>query len=345
VPPPRPAPVVGPSLAPAPPDLAPLLGPDEVLRRKNASGPGGTIVAADPASGRRRTLASCEDPCIFFRRSALSPDGRWLAYEIWTCLGGLPCEDEAGLWVTNALGDRIQLTHTCEPDLCHDDAWTWLASGATLVDASGDGLLVFDLTYGHDVLLPTGPDASVTSAVASSPAGTRVAYADRTGVWTVDVTGGEPRSVADLTDVGSIAWSPDGGWLAVDASGEGRDRIYVVAADGSTPPRVVVDQAGREGPGAPAWSPDGETIAYVTTPWNGSGYAFQVWTVGADGSGAVRVAAMPCCIGSWGGPVWSPDGSRIAFGYEDDRYVVPADGSLRPERLDPDEVAGWWSGG
>ena len=59
--------------------------------------------------------------------------------------------------------------------------------------------------------------------------------------------------------------------------------------------------------------------------------------IGADGSDATRLFHTECCPGDGWGPVWSPDGSRIAFWIYVDvpfnsQLVVNADGTGSPER-------------
>ncbi len=131
----------------------------------------------------------------------------------------------------------------------------------------------------------------------------------------------------------------------------GRDRVVVMNADGSDQ-RVLVDQGGPQGPGAPAWSPDGTRIAYVTTPGsigqNRGHFSFEVWVIGADGSERTRLFHGDCCIGDWDGPVWSPDGRRIAFFDDVDVgygtwLVVNADGTGAPTEIDELEVKSWRS--
>ena len=110
---------------------------------------------------------------------------------------------------------------------------------------------------------------------------------------------------------------------------------------------------------APAWSPDGERIAFTSIRRS----APQVWIVNADGSDLHEV---PGATGFR--PVWSPDGQRLAFSVDAtdeqgcpfrDLYTVNADGSelaLLTRRADnPDwsirgEIAfererGYWSSG
>lgn len=56
----------------------------------------------------------------------------------------------------------------------------------------------------------------------------------------------------------------------------------------------------------PRWSPDGARIAFSS---NRTGH-YEIWTVGADGTGLRQVTAGP---GEKTWPAWSPDGSRILF--------------------------------
>lgn len=65
----------------------------------------------------------------------------------------------------------------------------------------------------------------------------------------------------------------------------------------------------------PAWSPDGEQIAFTDTTARG-----DLWVMNADGSGLRKLTdSRPFTSGSpnYGArqPAWSPDGRTIAFGY------------------------------
>ena len=77
---------------------------------------------------------------------------------------------------------------------------------------------------------------------------------------------------------------------------------------------------------APAWSPDGARIAFVTKG--------DLWTADADGTHRALVAARA------DQPAWSPNGRRLAFTRDGVVYTVRADG-LDERRLAPGAHPAW----
>ena len=188
------------------------------------------------------------------------------------------------------------------------------------------------------------------SALAGSPDGSLVAFGDRSSVWTVPSDGGgvATRVLDHDGSVGAIDWSPDGTRLAVDiASGPSFSSITVVdLAEGTR--TSIAEGSGGSGPAFPAWSPDGSRIAYVATPCRRDDFVLEVWVANPDGSNSVRVfrdqELGPCCpYGTSGPPVWSPDGSQIAFDAESLGlwFVVPADGSGPAEPILAGQAEAW----
>jgi Tol biopolymer transport system component len=123
-------------------------------------------------------------------------------------------------------------------------------------------------------------------------------------VYTVPAEGGEPEAIT--TDADSVAWasvaySPDGEWLAYFSN----NAIKIRRVDGGEVRPVV--ELERVGPHSEvAWSPDGTRIAYT-----GSG---SIWIVPVDGgepqevqTGVLTEDAQNLHID------WSPDGSKIVF--------------------------------
>lgn len=118
------------------------------------------------------------------------------------------------------------------------------------------------------------------------------------------------------------------------ASPKYRSRIYLIRAVGKRPVPIT---SGARNDTHPVWSPNHTRIAFIrqTAPIGGplgqpKGDA-AIWVMKADGSGAHRVSRGVTLAG-WGGPTWSPDGSKIAFvgkspdGKALDIYVTGANG-------------------
>ena len=101
--------------------------------------------------------------------------------------------------------------------------------------------------------------------------------------------------------------------------------IYVMNADGSNPTRVTEETTANAV--APAWSPDGKRIVYMSGKGSAKGTG-ELYIINADGSGEVRLTNNEDLDYS---PAWSPDGSQIVFGAGRNGnlnlYVINVDGS------------------
>ena len=120
-------------------------------------------------------------------------------------------------------------------------------------------------------------------------------------VWAMAVGGGEARQLTQLAKgVFDYVWSPDGNNLVIcaDVDPEGRD-----PGDSNGIPQVTVVQRVR--------------YRYDTLGWRGDSH-FHLFVLDLE-----SLAIRQVTDGDWDdlGPVWSPDGSKIAFmsGRRDDR--------------------------
>ena len=109
--------------------------------------------------------------------------------------------------------------------------------------------------------------------------------------------------ILPVTEVTSLAWSPDGTRIAFIANRGGDRRIFVMNADGTDLVRLTDHHAGN---GSPAWSLDGRRIAFTS---NRSGDN-EIFVINADGTELANWTHHPADDTA---PAWSPDGDRIAF--------------------------------
>ena len=135
---------------------------------------------------------------------------------------------------------------------------------------------------------------------------------------------------------GAPVWAPDGRRIAFTSDRGGNAEIYVMNADGTGVSRLTDTTDGWNEPetspysGDPAWSPNGQRIAFSSN--RESVLGSEVYVMNADGTNVARLA--PDYVSHWdSSPTWSPDGQRIAFSSysgddgQEDIYVVNSGGS------------------
>ncbi|GAA5113200.1 serine hydrolase [Alloalcanivorax gelatiniphagus] len=234
------------------------------------------------------------------------------------------------------IDDLADLVVPSQPVLSPDGSR--VAYAVRTVDVDGDRnvdrLWLVGTDGGTPRRLTHGPS---DSQPAWSPDGARVAFVRDGALALVPADGGEVESLAGLpAGVAQAAWSPDGQRLAftapVDPAGDVVDRgaagpmvsdgtgyqsdttglhgsvrrqLFVVDADGDGLRRLT---DGTESAGAPAWSPDGSTLAFT----RGSDERFRVpvHVVGVDDPKA-DVRTVGFVDGVALAVTWSEDGASL----------------------------------
>jgi Tol biopolymer transport system component/imidazolonepropionase-like amidohydrolase len=215
-------------------------------------------------------------------RPTLSPDGRWLVY-------GTRHGAETGLRIRELeTGDERWLAYPVQRDdqesRASRDALPGMSftpdSRALVVSYGGriwrvpvDGGAPAEIPFEAEVNLPMGPRVQFEYPVEDTP------------TFTV-------RQIRDAVP------SPDGRRLAFTAL----NRVWVADLAGGTPRRLTDGELGEF---EPAWSPDGQWIAYSTWSEAERGHLYRVR---ASGGRPQRLSAVPALYRQ---PVWSPDGQRI----------------------------------
>jgi dipeptidyl aminopeptidase/acylaminoacyl peptidase len=244
----------------------------------------------------------------------ISPEGKWVAYVV-TTHSLKDDKDEDRIWmVPSAKGEAIPLT--AEDESSSHPRWS-----------------------------PEGKYLAFLSARGGDGA--------KKQVWLLNREGGEAQQLTDtIQGVDDFAWSPSGDRLVLVLQDPSPDEIEAAKHkdDGNWKPKPhpwVIDRvffkqdeigyldrrrkhlyvfsmadhqltqitSGDYDDTAPAWSPDGRSIAFVSnrSAHPDRNFNDDVWVVAADntdkGANLTRITTNP---GTDGAPAWSPDGKWIA---------------------------------
>jgi len=234
--------------------------------------------------------------------------------------------------------------------------------GAVAALAALAGVAAFTLIERTAPSQTASPASGTRVTLSAATANSKIAFlrepdgngrcCDYSELWVMNPDGSGQRRVTRRPEGIGPVWSPDARRIAfvrrhrgapLPRGGRAINRdIYVINADGTGERRLT---SGPVQSIFPAWSPDGRKIAFTrATPRRILGvrrWQRDIYVMNADGSGQRRLTSALHVAWS---PVWSPDGSKIAFssgrGGSPDIYVINADGS-RQRKLAPGLFPDW----
>lgn len=223
-------------------------------------------------------------------------------------------------------------------------------AGVAGTTPGANGLIVFsgldrtdtNASRRHANLWLTSPQGNVVrkltdgslddSTPAFSPDGRTVAFSRyretpdgiAIGPWLylIDTSTGTETLLADQGEFRSPAWSPDGARIAFDGRMPNDPsvvvRIFVISSTGGTVQQLTFGDTNASGP---AWSPQGDLIAYSV---GGS----QIGLMNADGT---NQHVIPAGLSYAQTPDWSPDGQWLVVEGVAEGAVNPELFKMRPD--------------
>jgi dipeptidyl aminopeptidase/acylaminoacyl peptidase len=135
------------------------------------------------------------------------------------------------------------------------------------------------------------------------------------------------RGLTCSADGRSAAWVATSNDMKADKR---RPRIWIADLPKGTPRALTAPEAGA---GAPAFSPDGRTIAFTAT--RDKDEHDQIWLLDRQGGEAEKLTALEGEISAFR---WSPDSSKIVIAMTDVLPKGPADDAKRPVPLVIDDI-------
>jgi len=244
-----------------------------ILRRHNHSALGFMALLLLPflliqSCSRRGTSLELEFREGTDMEASPSPDGRYLALQLWSQIWILDTSNGNARLLTDAI---------TRPDEHISPRWS--PDGASIVFSSlrsDGGLFVVPVSGGKPRQLTFH---ELDSQPNWSPDGRTIVFwgAGRGGLWTVPAQGGSPQKIKlEAEEAQSPAWSPDGRWIACIWRGG----VAVIASDGGSIRQVTKGPADQ----APSWSPDGRQLFFLSP----SAGELQVWSVPVEGGDPVQ---------------------------------------------------------
>lgn len=235
----------------------------------------------------------------------IAPDGARVAFVV-TVLDAGRDEYLSNVWIVDTAGGEPR-RFTTGP--IRDTAPRWSPDGRWLAFLSERERRKKPQLY---VMPATGGEATGLTDLANgagdpvwSPESTRLAFVARVGGWQEPEDEDEKRKSKPVRIVTTLKYKLNGEGFVYDR----RPHVFVVSIDGGAPAQVT---DGDFVDGEPAWSPDGEWLAFASARHDARDRddVSDIWVVPAKGGEPRRLTET---AGPAMQPAWSPDGRFVAY--------------------------------
>lgn len=292
------------------PFLAGQLDPTETLAAGLTASPGGPEVTLSGPVATQPAPASTETPIPIPATetpAAEAQPGGEIVIVMRNSAG------RNGLFLLDlATSDRSELPGVPNVQVVYADMPQWSPDGSRLAwrsNYNGRGhIVVMDMNEREPYQLPAGEALDNPQSPAFLPDGERLSFWASGYFVTADAISGE-RIDQTLLNISAnlFVWNPANGLLAYARNQSGAFDVIISGSVNQVDRQI--ETGGTEY--APAWSQDGEKLAFQTDAGRGAGEN-EIWSVDWDGNGLGQVTSSPA--GRWSrAPTWSPDGAWIAF--------------------------------
>src|SRR5271166_123989 len=273
----------------------------------------GLQLVTAPPDGSRFDVVADFVPATYYLFPRWSPDGRWIAFQRGDSI-------RFDIFVAPATGGGPrQLTH--DNDMINGFAWLPDSTGI-LYSSSRGGTMPYlptlnlwkvNLRDGSVRQVTSGEASYISPDISSSGAVLVSRMKLQTDIWKFPVDGRPAdnvnRAVRVTRQTGEVLTptaSPDDKEVAFLSDSGGHANLWVVNTESGARRQITDERDPQVAIGLPVWSPDGNTIAFVSSRGN-QGLTFGVWLVDSDGSN-LRNLVNPGL-----GPAWSPDGLWLYY--------------------------------
>lgn len=266
--------------------------------------------------------------------NVINGDGKWIAhpfaasnesyiiYDAERASG----EDNGDLYVSFNQNGVWSESYSLGPEIN-----TELGQGAATVSPDGEYLFFSSVQEGDETSTMYWVSTAVIDQLRPAESTSyEIAYSSKeSGDVEIYLTDVQSRSKTKITDHpgndGYAAWSPDGKRIASYAYHDGRKTwsIHTMNIDGTDRKRLT--HAKKKWDSAPAWSPNGNKIAFGRGYQDSLGiWQEEIWVMNADGSEETQIVAL-----NGGGPCFMPDGKIVYHSKSNtsEIYVADTDGS------------------